>query len=123
MRHLPRQQTKIKGVESAEMRDNRQRDGETTAAPERTTKTSTTQVSGTEIPLIVEIVATESRNNEERRDNSETQFKIIVNKEVDHRKGTLTITVETTAGFVTIIVPVRIMIGAPVGQITTGGLF
>ena len=76
-----------------------------------------------EIPLIVEIVATESRNNEERRDNSETQFKIIVNKEVDHRKGTLTVTVETTAGFVTIIVPVRIMIGAPVGQITTGGLF
>ena len=122
MRHLPRQQTKIKGVESAEMRDNRQRDGETTAAPERTTKTSTTQVTGTEIPLIVEIVATESRNNEERRDNSETQFKIIVNKEVDHRKGTLTVTVETT-GFVTIIVPVRIMIGAPVGQITTGGLF
>ena len=122
MRHLPRQQTKIKGVESAEMRDNRQRDGETTAAPERTTKTSTTQVTGTEIPLIVEIVATESRNNEERRDNSETQFKIIVNKEVDHRKGTLTVTVETT-GSVTIIVPVRIMIGAPVGQITTGGLF
>ena len=104
------------------MRDNRQRDGETTAAPERTTKTSTTQVTGTEIPLIVEIVATESRNNEERRDNSETQFKIIVNKEVDHRKGTLTVTVETT-GSVTIIVPVRIMIGAPVGQITTGGLF
>ena len=76
-----------------------------------------------EIPLIVEIVATESRNNEERRDNSETQFKIIINKEVDHRKGTLTVTVETTAGFVTIIVPVRIMIGALVGQITTGGLF
>lgn len=123
MRHLPRQQTKIKGAESAEMRDNRQTDDETTAAPERTTKTSTTQVTGTEIPLIVEIVATESRNNEERRDNSETQFKIIVNKEVDHRKGTLTVTVETTAGFVTIIVPVRIMIGAPVGQITTGGLF
>ena len=122
MRHLPRQQTKIKGAESAEMRDNRQRDGETTAAPERATKTSTTQVTGTEIPLIVEIVATESRNNEERRDNSETQFKIILNKEVDHRKGTLTVTVETT-GFVTIIVPVRIMIGAPVGQITTGGLF
>lgn len=122
MRHLPRQQTKIKGAESAEMRDNRQTDGETTAGPERTTKTSTTQVTGTEIPLIVEIVATESRNNEERRDNSETQFKIIVNKEVDHRKGTLTVTVET-AGFVTIIVPVRIMIGAPVGQITTGGLF
>ena len=102
---------------------NRQRDGERTAAPERTTETSTTQVTGTEIPLIVEIVATESRNNEERRDNSETQFKIIVDKEVDHRKGTLTITVETTAGLVTIIVPVRIMIGAPVGQITTGGLF
>ena len=102
---------------------NRQRDGERTAAPERTTETSTTQVTGTEIPLIVEIVATESRNNEERRDNSETQFKIIVDKEVDHRKGTLTVTVETTAGFVTIIVPVRIMIGAPVGQITTGGLF
>lgn len=122
MRHLPRQQTKIKGAESAEMRDNRQRDGETTAAPERTNKTSTTQVTGTEMPLIVEIVATESRNNEERRDNSETQFKIIVNKEVDHRKGALTVTVETT-GFVTIIVPVRIMIGAPVGQITTGGLF
>ena len=79
-------------------------------------------MTGTEIPLIVEIVATESRNNEERRDNSETQFKIIVNKEVDHRKGTLTVTVETT-GFVTIIVPVRLMIGAPVGQITTGGLF
>ena len=103
-------------------RQPQKRDGKTTAAPERTTKTSTTQVTGTEIPLIVEIVATESRNNEERGDNSETQFKIIVNKEVDHRKGTLTVTVETT-GFVTIIVPVRIMIGAPVGQITTGGLF
>ena len=104
-------------------RQPQKRDGKTTAAPERTTKTSTTQVTGTEIPLIVEIVATESRNNEERRDNSETQFKIIVNKEVDHRKGTLTVTVETAAGFVTIIVPGRIMIGAPVGQITTGGLF
>ena len=104
-------------------RQPQKRDGKTTAAPERTTKTSTTQMTGTEIPLIVEIVATESRNNEERRDNSETQFKIIVDKEVDHRKGTLTITVETTAGLVTIIVPVRIMIGAPVGQITTGGLF
>ena len=86
------------------MRDNRQRDGETTAAPERTTKTSTT--------LIVEITATESRNNEERRDHSETQLKITVNKEVDHRKGTLTVTLKTTAGFVTIIAPVRIMIGA-----------
>ena len=53
MRHLPRQQTKIKDAESAEMGDNRQRDGETTAAPERTTKTSITQVTGTEIPLIV----------------------------------------------------------------------
>ena len=105
------------------MRDNRQRDGETTAAPERTTKTSITQVKGTEIPTVVEIVATGSRNNEERRDNSETQLKITVNKEVDRRKGTLTVTLKTTAGFVTIIAPVRIMIGAPVGRITTGGLF
>ena len=76
MRHLPRQQTKIKDAESAEMRDNRQRDGETTAAPERTTKTSITQVTGAEIPLIVEIVATGSRNNEDRRDNSETIFNL-----------------------------------------------
>lgn len=105
------------------MRGNRQTDSETTAAPERTTNTSTTQMTGTETPLIVEIVATESLNNEERRDNSETQLKITVNKEVVHRKGTLTATLKTTAGFVTIIVPVRIMIGAPVGQITTGGLF
>ena len=121
--NIKRQQTKIKDAESAEMRDNRQRDGKTTAAPERTTKTSITQVTGTEIPLIVEILATGCRNNEERRDNSETQLKITVNKEVDHRKGTLTVTLKTTAGFVTIIAPVRIMIGAPVGQITTGGLF
>ena len=105
------------------MRDNRQTDGETTAAPERTTNTSTTQMTGTETPLIVEIVATESRNNEERRDNSEAQLKITVNKEIIHREGTLTATLKTTAGLVTIIVPVRIMIGAPEGQITTGGLF
>ena len=63
--------------------------------PERTTKTSITQVKGTEIPPVVEIVATGSRNNEERRDNSETQLKITVNKEVDHRKGTLTVTLKT----------------------------
>ena len=84
-------------------------------------------MTGTETLLIVEIVVIESRNNEERRANSETQLKIAVkiavNKEIDHRKGTLTVTLATTAGFVTIIVPVGIMIGAPVGQITTGGLF
>ena len=83
-RHLPRQQTKIRDVEGAEMRDNRQTNGKTTAAPERTTNTSTTQMTGTETPLIVEIVATESRNNEKRRDNSETQLKITVNKEINH---------------------------------------
>lgn len=105
------------------MRGNRQIDGETIAAPERTTKASITQMTGTEISLIVEIVATESRNNEERGANSETQLKIAVNKEVDHGKGTLTVTLETTAGFATVIVPARIMIGSPVGQITTGGLF
>ena len=33
-----------------------------------------------------EIVAIESRNNEERRVNSETQLKIAVNEEVDQRK-------------------------------------
>ena len=54
---------------------------------------------------------------------STIKLKIAVNKEIDHRKGTLTVTLETTAGFVTIIMPVGIMIGAPVGQITTGGLF
>ena len=70
-----------------------------------------------------EIVAIESRNNEERRANSETHLKIAVNKEVDHRKGTLTVTLETVAEFVAIIVPVRIIIGAPVGQLTTRGLF
>jgi len=68
-------------------------------------------------------VETESRHKKERRANSETQLKTAVNKEIDHRKGTLTVILETTAGFVTIIVPVRIMIGAPVGQITTRGLF
>ena len=100
------------------MRDNRrQTDGETTTAPEKTINTSVTQMIGTEI------VAIESRNNEERRTNRETQLKIAVNKEVDHRKGTLTVTLATIAEFVTIIVPVRIIIGAPVGQITTGGLF
>ena len=108
------------------MQDNRrQTDGETTAAPERTMNTSITQMTGTEASLIVEIVAIEieSRNNEERRANSETLLKIAANKEVDHREGTLTVTLETTAGFVAIIAPVRIMVGAPVGQITTGGLF
>ena len=105
------------------MRDNRQTDDETKAAPERTTNTSIIQMTGTETPLIVEIVATESRNNEERGANCETQFKIAVNKEVDHRKGTLTATLETTAGFVIIIVSAIIMEGTPVGQITTGGLF
>lgn len=77
----------------------------------------------TEIPLIVEIVATESHNKQERGTNSETQLKVAVNREVDHRKGTLTITLETTAGFITVIVPVGIMIGALAGQITTRGLF
>ena len=80
-------------------------------------------MTGTEALLIVGIVVIESRNNEERRANSETQLKIAVNKEIDHSKGTLTVTLETIAGFITIIVPVGIMIGAPVGQITTGGLF
>lgn len=124
MRHLPRQQTKLRDAEGAEMRDNRrQTDGETTAAPERTINTPITQMTETGTSLRVEIVAIESRNNEERRANSETQLKIAVNKEVDHRKGTLTVTLETIAEFVAITVPVRIIIGAPVGQITTGGLF
>ena len=87
--------------------------------------TSITQMTGTDTSLIVEIVAIdiESRNNEERRANSETLLKIAANIEVGHREGTLTVTLETNAGFVAIITPVRIMIGALVGQITTGGLF
>ena len=121
--HLPRQQTKLRDAESAEMQDNRQTDGETTAAPEGTINTSITQMTGTETPLIAEIVATECRNNEKRGANRETQLKITANKEVDYRKGILTVTLETTAGFVTIIVPVRIMIGGLVDPITTGGLF
>ena len=70
-----------------------------------------------------EIVAIESRNNEERRVNSETQLKIAVNEEVDQRKGTLAKTLEKIAVFVAIIVPVRIILVAPIGQLTTGGLF
>ena len=120
MRHLTRQQTKLRDAESP---SNRQTNGETIAAPERTTNTSITQVAETEIPLIVEIVATESHNKQERGTNSETELKVAVNREVDHRKGTLTITLETTAGFITVIVPVGIMIGALAGQITTRGLF
>ena len=70
-------------------------------------------MTGTETSLIVEIVEIvaieiESRDNEERRANSETLLKIATNKEVDHREGTLTVTLETTAGFVAIITPVRI---------------
>ena len=80
-------------------------------------------MTGTGTSLIVEIVAIEFRNNEERRANNETQLKIAVSKEVDHRKGTLTETLETIAEFVAITVPARIIIGAPVGQITTGGFF
>lgn len=68
-------------------------------------------------------MAKESRNNEERRASSETQLKITVNKEVDHRKGTLAATLETIAVFGAIIVPVRIIIVAPLGQLTTAGLF
>ena len=112
IRHLTRQQTKLRGAESP---SNRQTNGETIAAPERTTSTSITQVAETEIPLIVEIVATESHNKQERGTNSETQLKVAVNREVDHRKGTLTITLETTLGFITVIVPVGIMIGALAG--------
>ena len=82
----------------------------------KTINTSVTQMTGTEIGAIV------SRNNGERRANSETHLKIAVNKEVDHRKGTLTATLETIAEFVVVIVPVRIIIGVPVGQLTTGGL-
>lgn len=119
IRHLTRQQTKLRDAESP---SNRQTNGEI-AAPERTTNTSITQVVETEIPLIVEIVATESHNKQERGTNSETQLKVAVNREVDHRKGTLTITLETFAGFITVIVPVGIMIGALAGQITTRGLF
>lgn len=68
-----------------------------------------------------EIVAIESRNNEERRVNSETQLKIAVNEEVDQRKGTLAKTLEKIAVFVAIIVPVRIILVALIGQLTTGG--
>lgn len=70
-----------------------------------------------------EIVAIESRNNEERRVNRETKLKIAVNEEVDQRKGILAATLEKIAVFVAIIVPVRMIIVAPVGQLTTGGLF
>ena len=35
IRHLPRRQTKLRDAESAEMRGNRQTDGETIAAPEK----------------------------------------------------------------------------------------
>ena len=70
-----------------------------------------------------EIVAKESRNNEERRVNSETKLKIAVNEEVDQRKGILAATLEKIAVFVAIIVPVRMITVAPVGQLTTRGLF
>lgn len=70
-----------------------------------------------------EIVAKESRNNEERRVNSETKLKIAVNEEVDQRKGILAATLEKITVFVAIIVPVRMITVAPVGQLTTRGLF
>lgn len=40
-----------------------------------------------------------------------------------YRKGTLKVTLETTAEFVAVVVPVKVKTGAPVGQITTEGLF
>lgn len=71
-----------------------------------------------------DIANSRDSGNEERKASSKTQFKIAVNKEVVNRKGTLKVTLETTAEFIAVVEPVKvIMIGAPVGQITTVGLF
>lgn len=58
-----------------------------------------------------------------KKEGPAARLKIAVNKKVDHRKGTLNVTLETTAEFVARVVPVKVMTGAPVGQITTEGLF
>mgnify|MGYP007094452085 CR=1 FL=1 len=55
-----------------------------------------------------------------KKEGPAAKLKIAVNKKVDHRKGTLK---ETTAEFVARVVAVKVMTGAPVGQITTEGLF